>query len=524
MGAKPHLMLIRLPDKLRVTISTRLLDWAEALPRFSGGPISHLQLLRESQRTMSADAYERSRPPQGTECEFLYFRLIELYPIEDVDQMRIGLVSLFPTLADNQRFGEPLRSQLEDQSRSITTLGNWNLGRIVPPNSRWVIGDHRVAPELPKEVEYIEVWLHKILPSLYAITFDVHISDQTSRHLARLQTSHYLSEIRFANLISKDYFMGHSGNMPDTVMKQQIQAWFDHLRATVETFVGKHLRGYFKGQPTHNDRRLPAIEVFAIKGMPATQEEFTNWRRLAWHWWSSLGFALHRFDAYSNGKELFVSKQESRSRGRHESTPYRLVLNWDAIVQSEGARIPANGTRNFFAQDSHDILNALLPSIALIELLRSLQQNIERLRLAVFARLRTAWLWRGLLNPYLQLNDSILQASILLERISAEIKQEETWFKHELRDFADFKSIDDPTPREESELHTALWNTLTFRTTLLAEHLKLIKDWSTQYLSIRNIATTYWLTILVVVLTIVNIVSTENIRSWAEVIIKSLQR
>ena len=92
-----------MPDKIRVFLSKKYLDWAETLPKFNGSFVMNLQHIREHQRSRSEDEFKRSRPPEGTEIEHLYFRLIEIFHIEEFDKLLEGLIRLFPGLQDDCR-------------------------------------------------------------------------------------------------------------------------------------------------------------------------------------------------------------------------------------------------------------------------------------------------------------------------------------------------------------------------------------------------------------------------------------
>jgi hypothetical protein len=80
-------MKLRIPDKIRSTLGRKYLDWAEVLPKSNKGAIALLQITRRHQKKRSKRAYERSRPPQGSELEYLGFRLIEMFHIEDSEQL-----------------------------------------------------------------------------------------------------------------------------------------------------------------------------------------------------------------------------------------------------------------------------------------------------------------------------------------------------------------------------------------------------------------------------------------------------
>ena len=88
-------MRIRIPKKYQARLSKVYLDCAEMLPRFGGGPISTLQLHREHQREDAEDTYQRTRLPEGIKVQYLFFRLFELFQIEDFEQLQ-KLLGIFP--------------------------------------------------------------------------------------------------------------------------------------------------------------------------------------------------------------------------------------------------------------------------------------------------------------------------------------------------------------------------------------------------------------------------------------------
>src|ERR1043166_2761757 len=87
-------------SRLRTAVSKKYLDWAEKLPAFKGGGINVLQVTRRFDRKEANDHGDRTKPPTGASIEFPYFRLIEIFTIEEFDSLRDGLLRLFPQLSD----------------------------------------------------------------------------------------------------------------------------------------------------------------------------------------------------------------------------------------------------------------------------------------------------------------------------------------------------------------------------------------------------------------------------------------
>src|ERR1039457_2410843 len=81
---------------LRERFSSKYLDWAEALPKFNGGIIQHLQAIRERQRVEAQEAYAETRSPQDMVLHLDRFLLVEIFLIEDFEELKDQLTRLFP--------------------------------------------------------------------------------------------------------------------------------------------------------------------------------------------------------------------------------------------------------------------------------------------------------------------------------------------------------------------------------------------------------------------------------------------
>ena len=76
------------------------------------------------------------------------------------------------------------RSQPRDGSRneiSRAASSWWWVGTLLRDNSRYILSQPvSVIPELPTSVDYINVALHHILPSVIVLTLDVHLNEHAS--------------------------------------------------------------------------------------------------------------------------------------------------------------------------------------------------------------------------------------------------------------------------------------------------------------------------------------------------------
>jgi len=245
-------MKLRLPEHIRARIAEKYLDWAEAFPGFNLGPARSLRIIREHHRSRSEDAFTRSRAPNQTTLKFSSIRLFEVFHLENFDQLYDGLVKLLPGLTESpvhKRFV----SEFDHQSRSLSGTSWQKVGYLTRDRMPFLVGldAHRKIPDLPEDVWLIEVDLHRILPSIFAVTLDVLLTDSATERLVEMQSRRYLPRILFHRIIPLKrlgqgiHLGGHSESNPEDEMKRVISGWLDKLRSEVERCIKPYLNGYF---------------------------------------------------------------------------------------------------------------------------------------------------------------------------------------------------------------------------------------------------------------------------------------
>ena len=505
-------MKIKTADRFRLALSKRYLDLAESLPRCAAGPIAMLQQVRQRQRGDSHRAYEISRPPEGTEVEFLSFRLIEIYPSEEAAQVQRAILQFFPDLDSDlrhRRFTEDLKHQ------AAGVLGGawWDLGVAVREPERRHFGSPTYPmPDLPKEVEYVRFRLTKILPSLFAMTFDVCLEVEATHKLRRLQEAKYLPDIRFQSLLPigiRGY--ARSGFPADFVRQRTILSWLERLQAKVEAPLRPLVSGYFASQSDGRSPQLPSIQAYAIRGMPRGKQDITEWIKQSRGWWSSLGFNFYPFELFSGANLMFVLGLDDRNSSLSASS-YRLVVLWEAYLETLNTQPYGGDERAAVQYDVFDRLEPMLPVMAVLDFLKYPQKRIGELRQNVFGRLK-----RGkvkCLPSFMRLiktSDEILLASVLLDRVSTEFRGERGWLAQRLKDM-DKLIRHSPWSEEHAKgLATVMLETVEFRMMVLERLISSIEDWFSQYLTLRNMAAIYWLEIIVAVVTVAGIIGLKNI-------------
>jgi len=522
--------MLRIPDKVRVFFSKKYLDWAEKLPRFGGGTISWLQEIREYQRRDSEDTYKRTRPPQGTEIEFLYFRLVEMFHIEEFTELREGLLRLLPGLEDSFRTTDFLAGFRRDAEtisggsyRPLGIIARKSRVRFIPSEP------FREMAELPTEVDYIGLKLHKALPSAFIITLDVHLTKEATQQLIRLQDRHYLPTVRFKKLIPRGMLGGgHSEDSIEGVMQQEILGWVDRLRASVEGCINPFLNGYFIKQSSDNTTSLPVVEVYALRGVPESEEAFGVWLKEAHHWWRSLGFGLYPFDAYKGENLMFIWPQRGSSQGE---TAHRLVVLWEPYVRSINTRGFGSGEKGAVVYHTEYFLNAMVKGITVLRFLELIQRNVEKLRKEVFGSMNMRRFSRYRMGAYIRLNDTLQRQSMLLDRISLEFDQQKNWILRDMNvekvaELKNIETVSNSNP-DDRNLRDVIFEAIQFRRDLVKNHLSLIKTSFSEYLVTRNMEAMYqlqrsifWLTIIITIATITGLVASwQNMQAFLRMLL-----
>lgn len=563
-------MIFKLPTNFRVWHAEKLLSWAErkTIPNKSGtnvtrrfgrlssiinaiqsplltyyATITTLKIIREGQRQSSESTHELTRPSEGTNINFLYFRLIEIFHIEDFSNLKEGLLKLFPDL---QSDWNEIDFKTEFDSATTHGTGTWRrLGIIYRKPASYPSEPRASLPNLPSVVDHISVEWHKPLSSIFIVTFDVHLTKEATRQLINLQEEPYFEEIRFEKFIPwSPYRMGHSMGSSGTKMQEEITSWFANLRGEVEKCISPYVSGYFARQRTDSSANqvvsLPSIEVFALNGVKGNSDSFEQWKKDAGHWWNSLGFKFHS-NVYMNNLLVFAFPNESTRQERKGGfyTAYRFASLWEDFILTIDTKNYQHleedkfesVQRNFAKEEIKEWLNKILPLIALRELTNSIHRNIQKFKQEVFRGNDTR------LKRYIELCYVLQKEESLFNRIKLEFEQYENWIlsekvtefenKAELRRFNDDQLAKDKKTSKKKdklvdEIETPKFNLkdngldgIKYKLETIETELKYLATTHNSNLTTRNMDAMYrlqgsiwWMTIIVVLATIIGVAAT----------------
>lgn len=217
-------------DSLRISVARRILNFVEQLPPFSHGLIHQLQTVHEYDRKSSDECYRDTRPPENVLLSYDGCCLLELFPIEEFDRFEAGIRRLFP------------RSEIRDyfadftESADQTVAGGWSrVGTLVPRGTpSFPVAMPTEAIDLPEYVESVEIWAHRPLPSLFVLSYHARLTKEVTDRLLRIQSTHYMPEVRFWPMLPTNVFYRSSSNLPEAVEHRTLVSYLKRIRSDLE--------------------------------------------------------------------------------------------------------------------------------------------------------------------------------------------------------------------------------------------------------------------------------------------------
>jgi hypothetical protein len=428
--------------------------------------------------------------------------MTELFHVNELERLQCGLERLFPDLRDVSYYQDFIRESAGD----ILGGGSVSIGTVVRkrqgPSRSGMFSDPEM-PRLPEEVNRVDFWLHKILPSALVVSMDVYLNERATQQLMRVQSKRYPTKVRFKSslpvtLLGSNYTQESSGNLT----RQEVLGWLDELRSRVEVVFRPFLSGYFTHEAVGKKATLPAIEVYGLKGAP--EEDLATWAEKKRTWWRSLGFELLR-NAFMDEKLIFIAPQSRVNTGQ---PPYRLIALWEPYINSLGTErmeMYHQDERIAITSTVEDMLSSLFRSVTILQFLNNSKRKTETLRQVVFSSLKHGFR----LGKYFKLNNVIQREVMLLDRISMEYREVADEIKYELQEVANLREISRGSRKREADsLADLLPGQTEFIMGVVNKQLLHIKDSFSEHLTTRNMYATYILTWVVGIATFVGL--TDN--------------
>jgi hypothetical protein len=341
-----------------------------------------------------------------------------------------------------------------------------------------------VVPNLPPAIEGVSISIHKILPSILAVSFEAQLNDRATSELRALHDRRYLPTVRFRRWAPWRLAYGaRSEGTSEQAMQEAVLGYFNRLRMELEELLGRYFCGYFLAQAHRRGPRLPAIELLTLGGCAPPGEQGSEWLKGAYHWADPLGFASGPLVL-----ESFHDKNVVVVLGAEGTVAHRVLVLDPLTKGSSSATIgrPPGSLRS------------LVHCLALFEFVRNMEVRVADLRLRVYHRLSRKF---RRFRRDMALDKNSQRQVLLLSRFSMEFKDSKETLRRYCSDLARFGPVEGRPSKDQ--LLDVLVSAVEWRVRRLAKHINVVSDAYRNYLLARNIDLGYRLQRRVLFFTII---------------------
>lgn len=396
-------------ERIREYVSRKALDVAEILPKFQGGRIYQMQLIREHERKLATELFEDSKQPSDAFIMLRSVTLVFCYEFEQFASVHKAIKRAFP---GNKRLIERI-DEIRKRESALDGASWSKLGTIVGENNKYLIVDTIKKSELPENVERIHLSHHRILPSLASLEFTVIVSESFQESLKKAAEHYYLPKTVSASLWPNKFFRSYStsyANGAENAVEQQLR---NFVKETALWLI-KDLRLNKKHIHVAAAHPLYQLEV------PVENRGLSEYAKTQPAWLSKYGYRDTAFHGYSSDFVIFCPTE------KQEDFPKIDPL--------------------FFQEKEHDyfwllidgLLKGMVCSSMLLTRLSIYKIAIESLRSKGLIELNEKWrVIRKSGKTIYDLKHLILR----IKRMSSEFQKSRHWLSHSLGDTATLKSV-----------------------------------------------------------------------------------
>ncbi|MBM3703137.1 MAG: hypothetical protein FJW63_09190 [Actinobacteria bacterium] len=462
--------------------------------------------IKEEQEKDSQNTYKRTRFPANLLFNFLYFRLFDIFYIENVDNLLKGLKKLFPD--KNDSFFIEYNSENFIKNSTGISSGEWlNIGYLVGSSKNRFLGQrNRVLKELPSFVDYIHIELHKVLPSFFTLSYDVHLKESVTQELIKLHNSKFKSEITFRKLIPYGKLGGgYSTKSSEIVMRQEILTWISSLQIQVELYLKKFLKGKFFEDDPSKSTNLPCIEIYVVGKFPESKITIRNWIIKSSNWLESLGFHAIHIDSFTNNNLIYIPKWYE-NRDKHFRFNSRLLASKEDYIKTINLDMYGKDENLALSHNTQgDFLTLILPTIVILEMITRFKIKFEKIRSNIFSTFKSDSTPFFNLNKDVKLSSSLLQTSVIFDRISKEFDIEQKNISAQLEGISDFSKIGNKDKKRYTNLNEELLGMIMFKLKYLKGHVEFADNWLSKFLVLRNLSVTFFLALIAIIVAIISL-------------------
>lgn len=386
-------------DRLQEFISRRVLDFAETLPRFQGGPVANFQRIREHQRKRAVDAYERRKGLEGESLEVVTISFAGFYEFEQFATLNSVLGRLF----DGAKIEDRIK-KIRASEESLDGASWSNLGSICRSKPKFPFPNTTFDARLPEDIDSVTISHHRILPSLAALEIRCRVSPSFKEKHAQLAKIRYLPTLVTSSLRPTRFLKGYSIS-GETEFEEKLDAHLEQVCTSVRHWLARKL-----GRSVKCLRYTSTFPWYRLS-LADDETSFRSTIASRRDWLRPYGFSDSPYDLYSSD-EIAFSLLETRRKSKNFGT----LFSGNDEDQKTNIAVDC-------------ALRGIVPALVLSAMIERCRSEIETLRSKAFNRIMTKGSSMLRSGKTIQ---SLKFSSLRVKRFEFELKNSQVWVQHSL--------------------------------------------------------------------------------------------
>ena len=423
------------------------------------------------------------------------FILLELVPLEKIEQLIFGLDKLYVNAALSQKSRLNYNKFLSDCHSKLFQRFILNLPSIVSSNLKGEVLSDCIFYDLGDKIRRIYISIYKVMPSNVILQFQVCLNDKISEKINDIIYQYHEETIESVGT-SKEGFVRLYG--PEIKKKNELYQLRKNLHKEAIVFLKNYFNGDFFELSKENISVVPSIDLFSLD-YPLKEEEILDWGFVNNPFFSCFNVHIDPYKTFKHENYLFCIE----SKTDVVSNNYVIFANRKTSTE-----------KMYFNIDSAIELKLNFCSFDLIAIERwiRIQENVvEKLSSTVLEEISK--IQENKFSKAIKTRKSILKDVFYFKSFGVGCK----WNSFVFNQFT-FKSLKDKNnPESQIDLFKGLKEGIDTRTKEISSIIDVFTKQSETILNLKNLefsknmqASVRWLTIVIIALSIFQITILVN--------------
>lgn len=419
-------MLMSKTNRIKSSFSKWYLDFAEKNSKLNLSVVKKLNRIRKRQRNDSRKLKEKTQIPEEITFNFTNLLLFRIYPVEEISDLELGIKKLFPMTYDYGNIND-----IFEKKSTLTGASSAIIGNLCNSSDKGKRISHERTTyinSLPTSVKYVQVGLHRMIPSFYILTFNAILSDSVSKELMVITQKEYLSDLVFKFLSPQKVTTNYHEIPVNIIMPQKIADWQGKIFREIKDCITNLIVQKPKLIRRKNLQNLKGIELYTISNDKHFDDDVKEWNDHH-HYMNYWNIPINTLLTFKNDKFLLIFPEYHT---KHINN-YKIIANADAI-DKENEKMGFTFERDF-------IINSLLQDVSFIfapyDMLKSFQRILENSRYNLLIKMGNTN--KPNFSVLIKLISSIQKILFNIEQFNYEFKRYIDWFKEITEDVEDAK-------------------------------------------------------------------------------------